>query len=69
MGPIAAAGLAEVARLREIVVVVVAKLGVGGVAAGAWEVLRLRRRSASLTRLRCVSFTRICGHVFDVSEE
>jgi hypothetical protein len=35
--PVAAACLAEVARLRQVVVVVVAKLGVGGAAARAVE--------------------------------
>ena len=36
-GPVALAGFAEVARLREAVVVVVAEFGVGGIAAGAVE--------------------------------
>ncbi len=36
VGPVATAGLAEVAWLREVVVVVVAELGVGGVTAWAW---------------------------------
>jgi hypothetical protein len=35
VSPVATAGLAEVAGLREVVVVVVAELGVGGVAARA----------------------------------
>lgn len=34
-GPVTAAGLAEVARLSEVVVVVVTKFGVGGIAARA----------------------------------
>lgn len=36
-GPVAAAGLAEMAGLREVVVVVVAELRVNGVAAGAFQ--------------------------------
>jgi len=44
VGPVAAAGLAEVARLGVVVVVVVAELGVGGVAPRAGEVLLLDRR-------------------------
>jgi len=43
MGPVPATGLAEVARLGVVVVVVVAELGVGGLATGAGEVLLLRR--------------------------
>lgn len=43
LGPVSAAGLAEVAWLGEIVVVVVAKLGGGGVAARAREWLGLLR--------------------------
>lgn len=43
MGPVAAAGLAKVAGLGEVVVVVIAELGVGGVAARAGQVLLLRR--------------------------
>ncbi|KAF5468341.1 hypothetical protein F2P56_012499 [Juglans regia] len=42
LGPIAAAGLAEVAGLGEVVVVVVAELGGGGTAARARERLSLR---------------------------
>jgi len=45
-GPVAAARLAEVARLRERVVVEVAELGVGGVAARAAERAGLRERHA-----------------------
>jgi|UniRef100_A0A804N5F7 hypothetical protein len=45
-GPVAAARLAEVARLRERVVVKVAELGVGGVAARAAERAGLRERHA-----------------------
>lgn len=65
VGPVAAARLAEVAGLREIVVVVVAEFGVGGVAPRAGEVLRLRRRrrthlarpcSLPLSRIRCHLF-------------
>lgn len=41
VGPVAAAGLAEMARLREVVVVVVAELGVGGLAAWALELFGL----------------------------
>ncbi|MFS7974044.1 hypothetical protein Hanom_Chr09g00863821 [Helianthus anomalus] len=41
VGPVAAAGLAEVTGLGEVVVVVVAEFGVGGVAAGAGEVFGL----------------------------
>ena len=47
VGPVAAAGLAEVAGLGVVVVVVVAELGVGGVAAWARQVLLLRRRGSS----------------------
>lgn len=39
MSPVATAGLAEVAGLREVVVVVVAELGVGRVAARARQLL------------------------------
>lgn len=38
-GPVAAARLAEMARLREVVVVVVAKFCVGGIAAWAPQIL------------------------------
>ena len=38
MSPVPAAGLAEVARLREVIVVVVAELSVGGIAAWAGKV-------------------------------
>ena len=41
VSPVATAGLAEVARLREVVVVVVAELGVGGVTAWTWKLLLL----------------------------
>jgi hypothetical protein len=51
LGPVPAAGLAEVARLREAVVVVVAELGVGGVAARAPQPL-LGRRGRLRLRLR-----------------
>lgn len=44
LSPVTAAGLAEVAWLGEVVVVVVAELGVGRVAAWAWQWLRLGRR-------------------------
>lgn len=52
VGPVTAAGLAEVTWLRVVVVVVVTELGVGGVAAWAWEVLLFwwRRRSSSSSR-------------------
>ncbi|KAL8251123.1 hypothetical protein R6Q59_034816 [Mikania micrantha] len=43
VGPVAAAGLAEMTRLGEVVVVVVAEFGVGGVATGAGEVFWLWR--------------------------
>lgn len=46
VSPVAAAGLAEVTRLREVVVVVVAELGIGGLAPRAREVLLLRRWSS-----------------------
>ena len=36
LGPITTASLVEVTRLREVVVVVVTELGVGGVAPWAW---------------------------------
>ena len=48
--PVATKGFAEVARLGEVVVVVVTELGVGGVAARTWEMLLFRRRSRSLRR-------------------
>ena len=51
LGPVPAARLAEVARLRQAVVVVVAELGVGGVAARAPQPL-LGRRGRLLLRLR-----------------
>lgn len=41
MGPVATAGLAEMAGLGEVVVVVVAELGVGGLAAWARELFGL----------------------------
>ena len=41
LGPITTAGLAEVTRLRKVVVVVVIELGVGGVATWAWQWLDL----------------------------
>uniref|UniRef100_A0A8R7QJD1 Uncharacterized protein n=1 Tax=Triticum urartu TaxID=4572 RepID=A0A8R7QJD1_TRIUA len=50
LGPVAAARLAEVARLGEVVVVVVAELGVGGVAPGATQ-RRLLRPRRPLLRL------------------
>lgn len=37
VSPVPTAGLAEVARLGEVVVVVVAELGVWGIASGAFE--------------------------------
>ena len=43
MSPVTAAGLAEVAGLREVIVVIVAELGVGGVTARAREVLLFRQ--------------------------
>lgn len=43
LGPVAAAGLAEVARLGEVVVT---ELGVGRIAAWPWTVLWLRRWSS-----------------------
>lgn len=42
MSPVAAARLAEVTRLREVVVVVVTEFGVGRIAAWAGEVLFFR---------------------------
>lgn len=39
VSPVATAGLAEVTGLGEVVVVIVAELGVGGVAARAWKLL------------------------------
>lgn len=44
MSPVAAAGFAEVAGLGEVVIVVVAELGVGGFAAGAGEGVVVHRR-------------------------
>lgn len=52
VGPVAAARLAEVARLREVIVIVVTELGVGGVAPRAAEVLRLRRWRSYLLLFR-----------------
>ncbi|KAL8241905.1 hypothetical protein R6Q59_012207 [Mikania micrantha] len=43
VGPVPAAGFAEMTRLGEVIVVVVAEFGVGGVAARAWKVFWLRR--------------------------
>lgn len=40
-GPVALAGFAKVARLRQAVVVVVTKLGIGGIAARALERVRI----------------------------
>ena len=44
LGSITTASLVEVTRLREVVVVVVTELGVGGVAPWAWQRLGLARR-------------------------
>lgn len=43
MGPVTAAGFAEMTGLREVVVIVVTELGVEGIAAWTWERVGLRR--------------------------
>ena len=61
MGPVPATGFAEVARLGVVVVVVVAELGVGGLATGAGEVLLLRRGRRSSGGLGLGRSTALAG--------
>ena len=67
-GPVAAAALAEVARLRDVVVVVVAELGVGGVASGAPQVL-LWLWEPSHRRLKCRRRRRILHYSEEEQEQ
>lgn len=62
--PITAARFAEVTWLGEIIVVVVAEFGVGGIATWTRKMLGLRSRCTSLLLLGSSSFTHIRRHFF-----
>ncbi|THU74840.1 hypothetical protein C4D60_Mb04t37640 [Musa balbisiana] len=66
-GPVAAAVLAEVTRLQQVVVVVVAELGVGGFAPGAPQILLLLGKPRPC-RLNCRRRRRIL-HYLEEEEE